>query len=303
MSEAGSTERVLLVGDVHGDLPWWTKFVVPAALEHDCDTIIQLGDFGYWEHTKSGVHYLAGLSRALCKGPRPLDLYWIDGNHENHDWLAMYVGEGAARLQPAPIRERITYLPRGCVLTLGDTKFMAAGGAYSIDKDDRIPGQSWWPQEVLTELDVRTCRVAGKVDVVLSHDAPFRYPIGTEILHSARKMDSPETRVNRDRLTRIVLAARPKLVVHGHWHVFMDSAHPLRDPTDDTDPGDVPPMVRIVGLDCQRRAFNMAVLELPSLRVATLGLHEGVRAEGRRQLVKHAGALEILAQHDRGSTV
>lgn len=270
-----ATASVLLVGDVHGDTAWWTSTVIPSAKEYEVDAIVQLGDFGYWEHTLSGVKYLHHLNRAL--GEAGLDLYFCDGNHENHDWLSrIYVGRGADRLLPTPIRDRIIYLPRGCLLTINSTRFLAAGGAWSVDKPmrDEVMARGepacWWPQETLTDLDVRTCASRGKADVVLSHDAPFRYPIGMEIPHSATKHDYPETTANRDRLTKIVLAARPKLAVHGHWHVFMDTAHPLRDPTLAPDPNDVPPMVRIVGLDCQRRPYNMALLELPSLDITPL---------------------------------
>ena len=46
------------------------------------DYVIVLGDFGLlWHEDKEYRHWLKWLSE------KPFTLLWIDGNHENHDWI------------------------------------------------------------------------------------------------------------------------------------------------------------------------------------------------------------------------
>ena len=54
------------------------------------------------------------------------------------------------------------------------------GGAYSVDKDWRIEGESWWPDEQPSEkvkayCEVRLAEADWKVDYVFSHTCPYKY--------------------------------------------------------------------------------------------------------------------------------
>jgi hypothetical protein len=71
-------ERVLIVGDVHGNTRWMVHVIDRAAAMH-ADRILQLGDFGI-DNEDAGLYYLQSVQLALeAKG---LELDFIDGNHE-----------------------------------------------------------------------------------------------------------------------------------------------------------------------------------------------------------------------------
>jgi hypothetical protein len=122
----------------------------------------------------------------------------------------------------------VTYLPRGTVLERYGSRILIIGGAYSVDKAMRSPHLSWWPQEEITVADEVRCEAAGKVDVVLSHDAPNSAYVAAlaQILGDAQqthlgwKCDErfPGARPNRMALEAILDACRPRLWVHGHYH-------------------------------------------------------------------------------------
>lgn len=202
--------RVLLLGDVHG-AAGWLKVATRAAKALDVRVILQLGDFGFWPHTNSGVEFLEEATHLLNLAD--VDLWWVDGNHENHDWLAEQPRDedGFWRLG------RIVHVGRGARWIWGDRTFMGCGGAYSIDKPYRREGSSWWAGETITEADVLRCD-GPDVDVLVTHDAPWGAAnvIGPET--AGDKDDYPESAANRRRVAAICDLVHPKLLVHGHYH-------------------------------------------------------------------------------------
>jgi predicted phosphodiesterase len=88
--------RLMLAGDWHGD-SMWAEIMIGWAKKHHCDAILQLGDWGYWprweEETRSqtGTCHFTQKMKAYAEkvGVR---IYWLDGNHENHE--ALTPGQG-----------------------------------------------------------------------------------------------------------------------------------------------------------------------------------------------------------------
>lgn len=201
-------QNILLLGDTHGDLSSATG-AVQMAQEKGCQVILQLGDFGFMGQ---GVDkFTHKLNRALAKAG--IVLYWVDGNHENHDRIE--------RLSPGPdgthqIETHIYHLPRGFRWEWGGVRFLALGGAYSIDKASRKEHVSWWPQERITEADIIRCGDA-PTDVLVCHDVPWGVddPYGS---YRENKNLFPESNRNRQALRAVVEATQPRLVVHGHTH-------------------------------------------------------------------------------------
>lgn len=228
--------KILIVGDTHGDLSFWRNKVIPFTTRNELSYILQLGDFGVWTHTREGRAYIHRLNVALDDADT--DLWFIDGNHECFEDLYTIYRGNKGQPKPVPMHTRITWLPRGSWIDFngrnGPTRFLACGGAHSIDKAYRIPGKSWWPEETITPQDVKRCQSVGKADVLLSHDCPEGVRPAGE--HAEIKEMDPQTAINRERLTQVMRNARVKLVLHGHWHSFHD---------DTTLDG-----VRVVGLDC-----------------------------------------------------
>jgi predicted phosphodiesterase len=210
--------RVLLAGDTHGDMEQARYLFMVADLE-SCDAIVQVGDFGYWPHMAPYDERVNKL--AVDAG---IDFYWLDGNHENFDALEEAVNTEAPK--PQQMRERLWYLPRGCTWTWQGCRLMALGGAYSIDKEARVEGRSWWRQELITAAQVETAMSRGHVDVLLTHDAPE----GVCPIVSGGYKGDEISRGNRLAVTAVVEATRPKLLVHGHYHYRYSSQYTQNTP-------------------------------------------------------------------------
>ena len=69
------------------------------------------------------------------------------------------------------------HLMRGEIYEIDDKKVFVMGGGYSLDKKFRIPGRTWWPQEMPNDAEYRNAsknleKCGFKVDYILTHTAP-----------------------------------------------------------------------------------------------------------------------------------
>ncbi len=208
---------MLLAGDTHGNVKWVAMLAV-LARHYECQTIVQLGDFGYWPHTERGRLFLERVEKVTAHLDIPL--YWLDGNHENHDELEAL----AARRPPqdeatAPFLEisrHVHWVPRGARWTWQGRRIGALGGAFSIDWRLRTLGVNWWTGETTTPADV--ARLGDDpLDLLLTHDVPIGIGVRADMPLPAD--DLARARQNRTLVQEAVDATRPELLVHGHWHL------------------------------------------------------------------------------------
>jgi hypothetical protein len=169
-----------------------------------------------------------------------MEMFWIDGNHDNHPmlWDGRYeVGfDGFAQIRP-----NLFYIPRGLTWEWQGVSFIGVGGSYSIDKEWRVreeavtgkPASLWWPTEMISPEDVeKIVSRPGRVDVMFSHDVP--HGLDVPGIHSpVNSYRWPLAVENRDRLTTIFEAKRPRLIVHGHYHVRYDDTIDWMEQGDD----------------------------------------------------------------------
>lgn len=194
--------RVGICGDWHGD-PNFANGVLHALHARGITEIIQCGDFGYgWDN-----QYVPSVSGVLKKFGQTLR--WVPGNHENYDMIDQLMQHDAQWLT-----DEIYVLDRGERFTIGDTSFVGIGGAHSIDRDMRVQGVSWWPQETLTYRDVhRIIEAVEPCDVVVAHDAPVTAELGGGFFK-----DDPISLSNRRLLQHAVDHLQPQFLFHGHYH-------------------------------------------------------------------------------------
>ncbi|MQB01332.1 MAG: hypothetical protein GEU78_13740 [Actinobacteria bacterium] len=186
----------------------------------DVDAIVQLGDFGWFPDTSWGIEFIAAIATQAKR--RRVHVHFIDGNHEDFGDLFFMkeVPEEADDVTPEGfirLRSHLNYIPRGTRWEWDGVSFLALGGAYSIDKDGRIEGRSWWPQEDITDDDVRRCG-ADPVEVMLTHEAPMG-ALDTPSFESVpMKAHARASEANRIKIRNVMNDCRPRLLVHAHHH-------------------------------------------------------------------------------------
>ncbi len=205
--------RIIVAGDWHGDTRWAAR-VLDAAADGGHDTVVQLGDFGFWPGAE-GAAYLATLSEIA--GERGLQLIVIDGNHDDHHQLRRWAADAAHRTPSGFVRTapNVWWATRGLRWSWHGRRLGALGGAFSIDHRFRTPGQSWWPEEEVIDADVERLGDA-PIDILFTHEAPSASPVVS--MFSLRAADHARASEGRARIDEAVEATRPSLVLHGHWH-------------------------------------------------------------------------------------
>ena len=185
------------------------------------DFVIILGDFGLlWRKDKTFFHWLKWLEE------KPFTLLWLDGNHENHEWLrSLPLSEWHGGMVHR-IAGNILHLERGSIFSLEEKYFFVMGGAASVDRTFRVEGSSWWRDEVPSMAqayaalqNIESHHAAGRrIDFVLSHTCPE--DIIPKMFH-IDPMPDP---------TSLILTEVQELVqdevqgwYFGHWHEDVDA--------------------------------------------------------------------------------
>lgn len=242
-------EIIAIAGDWHGNTSHAIQSV-KYAFQRGATVVVHVGDFGFWTAGPAADKYLFKLDQYLLL--RGLKLFWVDGNHEDHNRLnALPVDPETGLRQITP---SIFHIPRGFRWEWHGKVWMGVGGAASVDRHWRKPGVSWWPGEYLTEDDVIFAAREGRVDYIVSHDVP----LGVDV-PSLRKaggwpiQDLSRSDQNRDKLAMIVRAVRPTGLFHGHYHCRYSSFARFEDN-----------VVMVEGLDCDNTPLrdNVIILNL-----------------------------------------
>lgn len=202
--------KILLVGDTHGDMEW-IRYCFELAAANKYDKIFQLGDFGYWSDG-----FLDKIAVEIKKTNIPF--YWLDGNHEDFRLLKKWNYQKFDSF--IEMRDGLFYSPRAHSWKWEGLTFMSLGGAYSIDRNWRVLGESWFTQEEITERDISNALLMDKVDVLLSHDVPDFANIDAEFIRRNRYyIKSHVSYLHRTYLDRVVSNIYPNWVFHGHYHI------------------------------------------------------------------------------------
>lgn len=228
--------KLFFAGDTHGNIKHW-EYLIKMCKGYGLNEIYQLGDFGYWEHEFNGDRFLELLNQMLKDAG--IMGYWIDGNHENFELL--YEKYHANDPKEHEIRSNIIHLGRGYSKVIDGKKFLFCGGADSIDKKLRTKFVSWWPQELITPAEKERVIANGNgVDVLVTHEAPRGVIELDEFLGENNHLWFPESHNHRLLMRDIVLAVKPKMIIHGHYHHFYRGRFPL----------DYFNYIPVVGLNC-----------------------------------------------------
>jgi predicted phosphodiesterase len=165
-------KKLHLFADTHGVVRYEIiKKYVESNNLCSADAIIVLGDFGLvWEEPMNSelLNFYNGL---------PCEVLFVDGNHENFDYMQMFPRDFKFGSEITKISDNIAHLRRGNVYMLGFFKFFTFGGAFSIKQDTNSSPVMVWKQELPTEEEYEHAlctlqKYKYKVDYVLTHQGP-----------------------------------------------------------------------------------------------------------------------------------
>jgi hypothetical protein len=117
----------------------------------------------------------------------------------------------------------VAYLKRGKVYNIDGFKFLVLGGAFSVDKDFREPGVTWWPGEYWSEKEERDVfkllKKQNTFDGVLSHTGPEsmnKMIIRFLFVDRYTPIIRDEVAILNDRVDQMIQCP---LWWCGHWHI------------------------------------------------------------------------------------
>ena len=153
---------------------------------------------------------------------------FIDGNHENFDWLSILKKTNTKEDGLCHISEHIKYIPRGTVLNLkaesGNIKVACCGGADSVDKYRRTKHISWWEQESITQEDIDRIP-AGYYDYVFTHACPIDVFNENKVYLVDTMLGLDQDKINHnseERLQELADKIDFRHYFFGHYHIDQD---------------------------------------------------------------------------------
>jgi len=208
---------IYVTGDTHGLEDFYKLHIF--AGEHPeltlNDYVIIAGDFGAIWSERTLVENLRYYTEL------PFTVLFVDGNHENFNLLNAYPVEIWNGGKVHKIKPNIIHLMRGQVFEIEGKTIFTFGGATSIDRDYRIEGRSWWPQELPTydELDegiANLKRYGNKVDYIITHSCGQRALMYPKLrIYAGVKIACPESHL----LSNFEDIVQFKHWYFGHFHI------------------------------------------------------------------------------------
>lgn len=180
------------------------------------DYVIVLGDFGLLFRDSKDKTYKY-YSKTLSK--KNFTLLWLDGNHENFNWINSLPVTRWNGGKVHMISNNIIHLMRGQVFNIDNIKFFVCGGASSIDKAYRTENISWWPQEDISNQEIEEAysnldNNDWSFDYVLTHTCPSSI---VEDMFKVKYLKDPTSEFLDDIYKNEKL--KYKKWYFGHWHM------------------------------------------------------------------------------------
>lgn len=208
---------IYVIGDTHGLEDFYKLHTF--AGEHPeltlNDYVIVAGDFGAIWSEQTLVENLRYYTEL------PFTVLFVDGNHENFDLINSYSVEIWNGGKVHKIKPNVIHLMRGQIFEIEGKTIFTFGGATSIDRDYRIAGRSWWPQELPTyeELDEGIANLKkynNKVDYIITHSCGQRALMYPKLrIYAGVKIACPESHL----LSNFEDTVEFKHWYFGHFHI------------------------------------------------------------------------------------
>lgn len=181
--------KIRFIGDIHGKMLHYLSTI------DGIEDSIQVGDFGVGFGTVGAPDYIDKQISEIPGNHR-----FIRGNHDH----------------PKDCTRSKYWIKDGTI----EDNMMLVGGAYSIDREYRIDGISWWRDEELSYEELNgliSLYSFMQPEIMVTHTAPISIPrdyMGFRIFGQGSR-----TELAFDQMLSI---RRPKLWILGHWHKDFD---------------------------------------------------------------------------------
>ncbi|QDE34844.1 metallophosphatase family protein [Microbacterium foliorum] len=246
-------QRVAVCGDWHGNVGWARTIArVLPYLASDVKTLLHLGDWAMPAAEMDEVFAETDIDRILV----------TVGNHEQFDQITPLLDAHPG--QAVRVSRLTWFLPRPARLTIGGRRVLSLGGAASVDRQSRIEGLTWFPDEAVSDESIAAAIAGGPADLMLTHEGPAGTPVRPvrEILrtnpHRFPKTALEASAASRARIAEVWDAVRPELLAHGHMHVAAGGK---------TEDGR-----RVASLGRDGHEGNLAILDMTTLKMTTPSL-------------------------------
>lgn len=205
--------KFIVAGDVHGSARA-VRQKIDFAVKHSVNRILVVGDWGHWPGLE-GMQFLDKVQAYASE--KNVKIFVLGGNHEWWpDWLEKLASPGAIKDEDGftYIRSNILYAPKVLFWKWGNKRMAIAAGAVSIDKQHRVEGKSWWPEETFDRESLNSLlKYKGpQVDYFFTHDCSD-YTSG-----QYNWLPHHESQQNRCRIDTALVHLKPKFHFHGHMH-------------------------------------------------------------------------------------
>ena len=164
--------RFFITGDTHNNIDIDKLTIKRFPLQKELtknDIISVLGDWGaIWYGNKKDDYIIKWWTE------KPWTTFVILGNHCNYNAIECFSKVEKFGGITRKINDSIYIAESGEIYTICGKKCLVINGAESTDKEFRKEGISWWPEEQITENDIRKARFnlkryGNKVDYLLTH--------------------------------------------------------------------------------------------------------------------------------------
>lgn len=214
---------IYITGDLHNYIDS-EKLFIPS-WDKD-DIIIVCGDFGYvWDYRPERWKEEQKFRNELMEH-LGCTLLWVDGNHECFDHLERFIITEKFGGKVQKVAPNCYHLMRGETFNINGYKFLTLGGADSHDKEWRKEGINWWPQERITDADIKKAvRNCNDIDFIITHCAPDSFQRKLFIINnipiSVYKEDTSSQKLEK-LLKKISLQEKEWKWFMGHYHFDQD---------------------------------------------------------------------------------
>lgn len=211
--------KILVTGDIHGtqDIGKLQQFFYYQGDDYTKeDYLIICGDVGVCGFSSQASEETQRFLSSL-----PVTILFVDGNHEHHPDLNDYPEEEWNGGKVHMIADDMIHLMRGQVYEIDGRTFFTFGGAFSVDRDNRVEGLTWFPEELPTEEEYQEGwanlkRHNMQVDYIISHTAP------TEVVAELGFGGDEEAEYQTDEFQRFADGVTFNHWFFGHFHVDED---------------------------------------------------------------------------------